>query len=178
MLGLLIPAGLVFLWESINGRIDRLDDLSDLPVKLLGELPYRENKIVVCSDKQNDENKAFRNLRTNLESNFEDGMKAVMLTDLQSNSGKGYVAANLAEELNVRYKNFTKEQLEQHQEFKLAAERETGIEEGLSQGIQQGIEQKTIETVKNMLKENFDIELISRICKLSEEEIMKIKDSN
>ena len=104
MLGLLIPAGLVFLWESINGRIDRLDDLSDLPVKLLGELPYRENKIVVCSDKQNDENKAFRNLRTNLESNFEDGMKAVMLTDLQSNSGKGYVAANLARVFALKQK--------------------------------------------------------------------------
>ena len=54
--------------------------------------------------KQNDENKAFRNLRTNLESNFEDGMKAVMLTDLQSNSGKGYVAANLARVFALKQK--------------------------------------------------------------------------
>ncbi len=104
MLGFLIPAGFVFLWESIKGRIDKLDDLTDLPVKLLGELPYKEDKIVVSTDKQNDENKAFRNLRTSLESNFEDDMKAVMLTDLHSNSGKGYVAANLAKVFALKQK--------------------------------------------------------------------------
>ena len=80
----------------------------------------------------------------------------------------------VAEELNVRYKNFTKEQLEQHEEFKLAAERQFGFE----QGVEQGIEQKNIETVKNLLEENLDIELISRVTNLSKEEIMKIKESN
>ena len=80
----------------------------------------------------------------------------------------------VAEELNVRYKNFTKEQLEQHEEFKLAAERQFGFE----QGIEQGIEQKNIETVKNLLEEKLDIELISRVTNLSKEEIMKIKESN
>lgn len=104
MLGLLIPAGLVFIWESIKGKIDRLDDLPDFPVQLLGELPYKEDVIVTSSDKQNDENKAFRNLRTNLESNFEDGMKSVMLTDLHSNSGKGYVSANLAKVFALKQK--------------------------------------------------------------------------
>ena len=59
---------------------------------------------MTSSDKQNDENKAFRNLRTNLESNFEDGMKSVMLTDLHSNSGKGYVSANLAKVFALKQK--------------------------------------------------------------------------
>ena len=62
LLGLLIPAGLIFVWESIKGKIDKLSELSDLPVQLLGELPYKEDKIVVGADKQNEENSAFRDL--------------------------------------------------------------------------------------------------------------------
>lgn len=97
----------------------------------------------------------------------------IMGDDLMSKEDKERFV-EVAEELNVRYKNFTKEQLEQHQEFKLAAERETGIEEGFSQGI----EQKTIETVKKMLSKNYSLEQIIEITELAEEEIMKIKESN
>ncbi|MEE0085033.1 MAG: GNVR domain-containing protein [Paludibacteraceae bacterium] len=105
MLGLLIPAGLVFLWESFKGKIENLDDLADIPVHLLGELPYSEDKIVVCADKQNDENKAFRKLRTNLETaNSDEDIKAVMLTDLHYNSGKSYVAVNLAKVFALKQK--------------------------------------------------------------------------
>ena len=104
LLGVLIPAILIFVWESIKGKIDKLDDLADLPVQLLGELPYKENKIVVSSDKQNDENNAFRELRTNLEVSLEEDMKSVMFTDLHSNSGKSYIAANLAKAFALKQK--------------------------------------------------------------------------
>ena len=105
LLGLLIPAGLIFVWESIKGKIDKLSELSDLPVQLLGELPYKEDKIVVGADKQNEENSAFRDLRTNLESASEgDDMKAIMLTDLHPKSGKSYVAANLAKVFALKQK--------------------------------------------------------------------------
>lgn len=105
LLGLLIPAGLIFVWESIKGKIDKLSELSDLPVQLLGELPYKEDKIVVGADKQNEENSAFRDLRTNLESGSEgDDMKAIMLTDLHPKSGKSYVAANLAKVFALKQK--------------------------------------------------------------------------
>jgi len=83
------------------------------------------------------------------------------------------------------YVNFTKEQLEQDYEFKMEGIRllgveqgiELGIEQGITQGITQGIQQKNNETVINMLKENLDISLISKITSLSEEEILKIKNS-
>lgn len=104
MLGLLIPAALIWVWESLKGKIEKLDDISGLPVQHLGELPYREDKIVVGADKQNEENKAFRNLRTNLEASSDDDTKAVMVTDLHSNSGKGYVSANLAKVFALKKK--------------------------------------------------------------------------
>ena len=104
MLGLLIPAALIWVWESLKGKIEKLDDISGLPVQHLGELPYREDKIVVGADKQNEENKAFRNLRTNLEASSDDDTRAVMVTDLHSNSGKGYVSANLAKVFALKKK--------------------------------------------------------------------------
>ena len=90
-----------------------------------------------------------------------------------------------AEELNIRYKNFTQEQLEQHEEFKLAGEREAGIdlgyahgiEHGLEQGLEQGMQHKETETVINMLNKDYEIKEISDITGLPEEEIMKIKES-
>ena len=48
---------------------------------------------------------------------------------------------------------------------------------GIEEGINQGMQLKEIETVKNMLKENLDVDLIAKITKLSKEEIMKIKES-
>lgn len=52
-----------------------------------------------------------------------------------------------------------------------------GIKQGIQQGIQQGIEQNKIEMVEKMLRENLDAELISKITKLTEEEVIKIKES-
>ena len=46
-----------------------------------------------------------------------------------------------------------------------------GIEEGFSQGIAQGSQQKAIETAKNMLKDNLDIQTILKYTGLSIEEI-------
>lgn len=117
MLGLLIPAGLVWLWESIKGKVNNLDELSDLPVNLLGELPYKENKIVVGSEKLNEENKAFRNLRTRLETTGpEEGIKSIMLTDINASSGKSYVSVNVAKVIALKQKrvalvNFDKDSM-------------------------------------------------------------------
>ena len=52
---------------------------------------------------------------------------------------------------------------------------EQGIEKGIEKGIEQGIEQQTIELTKNMLKENIDINQISKITGLSINEINNLK---
>ena len=44
--------------------------------------------------------------------------------------------------------------------------------------IQEGIEQQTIELTKNMLKENIDINQISKITGLSTDEITKLSKKN
>ena len=51
---------------------------------------------------------------------------------------------------------------------------EDGIEKGISQGIQQGAQQKAIETAKNMLNDNLDIQTIIKYTGLSMEEIKSL----
>ena len=51
-----------------------------------------------------------------------------------------------------------------------------GLQKGIEQGIQQGEKNKTIEIIKNMLKQNLDISLISEISGESIEEIEKIRN--
>ena len=46
---------------------------------------------------------------------------------------------------------------------------------GIKTGIKTGIKQNKIEIIKNMLKENMPIELISKITGISQQEINKMK---
>ena len=56
----------------------------------------------------------------------------------------------------------------------------TGKEEGMKAGIEEGMKagrnEGKNEIVKNMLKENLSIDLISRLTSLSQEEIEKLKE--
>ena len=53
--------------------------------------------------------------------------------------------------------------------------RDEGIRKELKQGLEQGTEQSKNEIAKNMLKENMDISLISKLTGLSNEQINKLK---
>ena len=46
-----------------------------------------------------------------------------------------------------------------------------GLEQGIKQGLEKGTEQSKNEIAKNMLKENMDISLISKLTGLSNEQI-------
>ena len=60
-------------------------------------------------------------------------------------------------------------------EYKTKQAKEEGIKEGFEQGISQGIEQGLEQTAKEMLKNNFTIEQIETITKLTKEEIERLK---
>ena len=58
----------------------------------------------------------------------------------------------------------------------LNGSRQEGIEIGRKEGIKKGGKIKQIEIARNMLKEGMDIKIISRLTKLSIEEIKKIQN--
>lgn len=53
--------------------------------------------------------------------------------------------------------------------------RNEGIKEGIEKGIKQGIEQEKINTAKNMLNKNLDINLILEVTGLTIEQIQNLK---
>lgn len=94
------------------------------------------------------------------------------------------------EKLNelVKYtaeKNLKERALREGREEGILQGLEQGLQQGLQQGLEQGLEQGRIEGVEkteseyiqNMLKENLSIDMISKITKKTEEEILKIKEN-
>lgn len=53
----------------------------------------------------------------------------------------------------------------------------SALEHAKKEGRAEGISQKNLEIIKNMLAENLDIELISKITETSKEEILRIRDN-
>jgi len=53
--------------------------------------------------------------------------------------------------------------------------REEGLEQGLEQGVKQGHKEEKIEIAKNMLKDNVDIDIITKYTGLSSAEIKALK---
>ena len=53
--------------------------------------------------------------------------------------------------------------------------REKGIETGIAAGIAQGKKESILETARNMLKDNLDIEMICKYTGLTREEINNLK---
>ena len=56
----------------------------------------------------------------------------------------------------------------------IAVQRQEAYEDGMEQGFSQGSQQKAIETAKNMLKDNLDIQTILKYTGLSIEEIKSL----
>ena len=49
-----------------------------------------------------------------------------------------------------------------------------GMRQGMQQGIQQGMQQKAIETARNMLKDNIDLETVIKYTELSRSVVLDL----
>jgi capsular exopolysaccharide synthesis family protein len=103
ILGLAIPYGIIWFWETIDTTVRNKDDLKDVTAPLLGEIPLKTGQVAdaepevkpLCRDMLNE---AFRLTRTNLEfmRNAAPAMKALMFSSFNAGSGKSFIALNTA----------------------------------------------------------------------------------
>jgi len=122
LLGLLIPAAIIYLMDVINTTIRGKADLKALTAPFLGEIPLnavtraerlsikqtteRVNKILVEQGNRDAVNEAFRVLRTNLEFMTKDNPSNVlMVTSFNPSSGKSFISANTAVSLAIKGMN-------------------------------------------------------------------------
>lgn len=118
-LGLLIPAGILFVKENLNTTVRGRKDLEQMNVPFVGEIPQynptrKEQKqqkkeaphVLVVEKSRNVLNEAFRVVRTNLEFilGFDTSHKVIMLTSINPGSGKTFITANLAVSLGIKGK--------------------------------------------------------------------------
>lgn len=107
MLGLLLPACVLFVLRTSDTKVRGKKDLTDvLSVPFLGEIPRRErekgegNRLVVVTEEGKDAvSEAFRILRTNMAfmSGAADGkLQTLMVTSFHVGDGKTFVSSNLA----------------------------------------------------------------------------------
>ena len=123
LIGLAIPATIVFGREALNTTVRGRKDLEDYSMPLVGELPlkgkkrpiwkrWRKEKIIaqpnmVVADQKGDIlNEAFRTVRTKLEFTlgFDGKNKVVMISSLNPGSGKTFITANLSAAFSLKGK--------------------------------------------------------------------------
>lgn len=119
-LGICIPAGIIYLFFVMNGKVKNIKDIEMLTAPFAGEIPLCLPKkkfglfekkqhqislsILVENNSRNVVNEAFRMLRTNVEFLLgrDKKSKVIMVTSLKANSGKSFITANLAKSFSVK----------------------------------------------------------------------------
>ena len=103
ILGLGIPAAILFLIQFFRYKIEGHDDvasLTSLPiladVAVASDTAKTKADIVVHENKNNQMEEIFRSMRTNLQFMMGEGEKVIMFTSSTSGEGKTFNAANLA----------------------------------------------------------------------------------
>lgn len=119
--GLVIPAGILKVRDSLNTKIRGRKDIEHLSTPFVGEIPQSgrrqktryllaskskasDYKLVVKPGTRNVFNEAFRVVRTNMEfmTAGDKGDKVIMLTSLNPGSGKTFLSMNLAASYAVK----------------------------------------------------------------------------
>ena len=119
-LGICIPAGIIYLFFVMNGKVKNIRDIEMLTAPFAGEIPLCLPKkkfglfekkqhqislsILVENNSRNVVNEAFRMLRTNVEFLLgrDKKSKVIMVTSHKANSGKSFITANLAKSFSVK----------------------------------------------------------------------------
>ncbi|MEI3070366.1 MAG: polysaccharide biosynthesis tyrosine autokinase [Prevotella sp.] len=105
VLGLAIPAGILFLIEFFKYKIEGHEDVIKLTqIPVIADIPVandaakKEGKadIVVHQNVNNLMEEIFRSLRTNIQFMLKSGEKVMMFTSSTSGEGKTFVASNIA----------------------------------------------------------------------------------
>lgn len=126
LVGILIPAGAIYLHETLNSKVRGRCDLERLSVPFIGEIPlgYHKRKglqrlrkakdnekdrrtVLVRKGSGNIINEAFRVIRTNLELMIDADNKDTnifMVTSANPGSGKTFITMNLATVLAIKDK--------------------------------------------------------------------------
>lgn len=120
LIGLAIPASILFLKENTNTTVRGRKDIEQMTIPFIGEIPMYGHRaklkdkkkdlteehttILVKQKSRNLINEAFRVVRSNMEfmTGTDSGQKVVMLTSVNPGSGKTFLTINLAASFAIK----------------------------------------------------------------------------
>ncbi len=105
LLGLLVPAGIIYIKDVLDTKVHGEDDIKKLRIPYLGDVPLASVKkdIYISTIDNSNIAEAFRYVRTNISFMLEDKDigKVIFITSTQSHEGKTFAAINLASSLAI-----------------------------------------------------------------------------
>lgn len=119
-IGVCVPAGIIFLMQTLNHTVRGRSDLEKLSIPLIGEIPHFLNggkklwkrhkdnakrQVYVKKDCRDLINESFRVLRTKLDyfiKPFGADKKIILVTSFNIGAGKSFISANLSEALALK----------------------------------------------------------------------------
>lgn len=112
MIGIIIPAGILWLREMFKTKIENINDLNELKdISIIGDIAAvkdfgaDESRVVVKANDHSPVNEMFRTLRSNLLFMIsEKDQSVILVTSTISKEGKTFVASNLAKVLSLMEK--------------------------------------------------------------------------
>jgi capsular exopolysaccharide synthesis family protein len=99
LVGLLLPAGIIWLIDLFNTKISVKSELEkQMKAPIAGEvsLVKKSSKILITSNKRSKHAEQIHTLRTNLEFMHAGGVKVILVTSSIGSEGKSFISANLA----------------------------------------------------------------------------------
>ena len=104
LLGLLLPAGTIFIKELLNTKVLTTDDIEDATeVPVVAQISHNKNKktmLVVTKDARTEIAEQFRTLRTNLQYLITGANeKVILFTSSMSGEGKSFMVINMGSAL-------------------------------------------------------------------------------
>jgi capsular exopolysaccharide synthesis family protein len=105
LLGVLIPACVIFAKEALDTKIHSEKDIAKLKIPYLGDIPLSASKknLYISGNDNSNIAESFRYLRTNINFMLDSKQmgKTVFVTSTQSHEGKTFTAINLASSLAI-----------------------------------------------------------------------------
>ena len=159
--GIAIPFSIIWGKDIIDITVRDKNDLNVLSAPSLGIIPFvnknylEKGSLIVREKGQDTYNEAFRLVRTNLNSLCDKDVKVIMITSLESKSGKTFMALNLAMTLALAGKKIVLVDMDMRKA--LLSKMISFPVNGLSYYLKGTITDENLIIKKDYLHEGFDI---------------------
>jgi len=105
LLGILLPAGIIYIKNSLDTKVHNEKDLVNLRIPFIGDVPISKSKddLYINDGDNSIIAEAFRYIRTNINFMLDNKKmgKTIFITSTQSGEGKTFTAINLASSLAI-----------------------------------------------------------------------------